>query len=196
MDRIDKVSTKLVWNTRVFRRLGFNEQTGKRLPSRKIKSFHGSKRELEYIVHGFGLKQGDIIQTCRDYFNHRIEKIDHVQYCDSRWRDDNSKDSYVNNINFITTDGYLHNWMDCCNLPLPIAAIEKYYLNSSKEVLEIKFEDSFEYHWTDDKNEAKEKYNKHIAWSKVLIDRLEQGLPICDEYGICLPELEYKTFTS
>lgn len=189
---------KYTWNHNVYKHLGVNTKTGKPLHHRKIKSFYGKKhREIQRIVHGLLLKPGDLVQTCQSYFNQKVQKIEHIRYCD--WPISGNKigvvdvwdKKYVTNIEFTTEDGYYHSWMDCCSLPLSVDKIVAYYKKYAEEFIKQDFENSFHHHWYP-KEEAKEKWDAEFAWCSKIINRLKNGEEICDCFGVELPELRYE----
>jgi len=186
------IDRTLRWDYKTFRKMGINTRTGKPVKSRRLKSWYHKDKEIEYMVHGMLLKPGDVIQTCRNYFNHRVASVSVVyreghkkqdQYA-SEW---SYHEHYATDVEITDVNDGFHSWRNCCNLPFTVEMIERHYRKEGENLLSVKFEDSWHYNWYGNTEEGFNNYLQAVGCAETRLQRLDKGLPICDEWGIEIP---------
>lgn len=182
---MNKMEHEYVWGNKEYRNLIVNLRTGKRAKHRKIKERFcpGDRKKL---VHGLQLKPGDIIQTCFDYFNHEIVSIKTDYYHPFNYKidDEDAMLSEARDVTIFCEKGKQHSWMSCCSPALTVLEIEKEYNK------EVSFDFDYYLMWYGNKEEAEAAYTKHKNFEDKLKSRIAKGLPITNEYGILLSELQ------
>ncbi len=182
------MNTEYIWSNKNWKRLGFSKLTGKPVKSRILKKIYKVKNnDRKHMVHGMGLKIGDIIQTCRDYFNHRIEsfEVEYNDWCHPLFQT-------VGDITFCYDGTYQCSWNNCSQLPMTVKEIEEHYLNVTEQDILESYEESYYSSWHGiDNEEGHKKFKAYKEWAIMINTRLKSGLPITDEFGICLSECKF-----
>ena len=182
---MNKMEHEYVWNHKAYRNLIIDTRTGKRAKHRKIKERYRSKLYRAKLIHGLQLKVGDIVQTCYDGFNHRIVSLEVESFYpwDRKKKDDDLTKSEIQDVSFICEKGRSHSWMNCCSPALRVSDIEKEYMKEFPPLEQYLL-------WYGNNEEGEKFYTKHKNFDDMMKSRITNKLPITDEYGMLLPELE------
>lgn len=186
------IDRTLRWDYKTFRRMGINTRTGKPVKSRRLKSWYHKDKEIEYMVHGMLLRPGDLIQTCRDYFNHRVQSATVVYREGHKIQDRTGSEwshheLYATDVDITDVNDGFHSWRNCCGLPYTVEMIERHYRKESLTILSKKFEESYQFQWYGNNEEGFNNYLLSVSRAETYLQRLDKGLPICDEWGIEIP---------